>query len=502
MLNSMETSTLSTPSHICIAWIPTLVHEWIEPLNKAEDGKSIDGSLFRISDFTADPSADLKAILDFWGKITLIPSIKDPETGTQCYNINITIYQCSDPKILKLIHELNGQREKLRKLEVLSYEQEQKHISTWAKVKRNYWSHQVKRIEQKLSDLKPTQGDNLPEIQQLDLTYCHYSRNGMMCYTYNPTPLKSNSYNIFENGNIPDCVYHQIKSMFHQHEFHDNEHDAHFSLFSTPLSQHPDIQKTPYNRDAWKPAIRDALTHYINGFDGHFKSQRQVAVERRSDTLKETIHQFLNIFDVRYWICSLLIAILTPLLAWWLWEPYFSTHHGIFLFVALIFIPLFIFIILRWNKKINKEASTTLLRLEGEYRYAQSLLNSKYKGNDSYRSNHNIKNDFEVTKSYLDALQRKGHTEFAILTIFMSIVFLVAELVVAFGLDYKSTETITEEADSVKYKIQMLNPKADSPLLRQLEQQGEEQKEQMPNQQKGSGTKSSQKDTTTSTQKK
>ncbi len=472
----METLTHSIPSHICIAWIPTLVHERIKPLDKSKGCEPIDGSLFRISDYViSNTNVQSQDILDFWGKITLVPSIKDPLSGIQCYDIKITIYRCSDIKILELIHKLNKQRTKLRIL--LSPDQEQQQgISAWNKLRRNYRSYKVKQIERNLSDLGAPQNDKLIKIHQLDLSYCYCSRNGMMCYTYNFTPPTENRYNIFGDGNIPDCIYHQIKSMFHRHEFHDKEHDAQFSLFSALLSDYPDIQINPQNENTWNPAICKALTHYINGFERYFDAQRKVALERRSDSLKEKFPQFLNVFDVRYWIVSYFIAYLIPFLTWLLWNPHFSMHHGIFLFVALFFIPLFIFIILRWNKKINKETSSTLLRLEGEYRYAQSLLNSKYKCDDSYRSNHNIQNDFEVTKSYIEALERKGHTEFALLTIGMSIIFFVAELIVAFGLDYKSTETITEESKSIKsatnfvrHEVLKINPITDSLLIHELD---------------------------------
>lgn len=514
MPNPMKTSTLPSPSHLCIAWIPTLVHERPEPLNKPEPGSPIGpitGSLFRISDYTtSDPDIKPEDILDLWGQITLVPVTPNPHK-IQSYNIQITVYKCTDLKILKLIQKLNRQRSKLR----TSCKSEHKKYDICAKIRINYRSRKVRRIDRKLSKLKPTQ-EKLSGIQQLHLSYCHCSRNGMMCYTYNPTPnptpRENNRYNVFENGNIPACVYHQIKSLFHRHEFHDKEHDAQFSLFSAPLSEYPDIQTDSQNRDAWNAAICGALAHYIKGFEGHFHSQRETALERWSEVLKSKA-QFLNIFDARYWTFSGIIAGAIPILTWVLCHPIFSISHGIFLYIAVFFLPLFFFVIIRWNKQINKNTSERLLHLEGEYGYAQSLLHSKYNNDndkDSYRrSEHNIHNDFQVAKAYVEAQQRKGHTQFAILSISISIIFLIAELVVAFGLDYKSTETITGESqsiqtatDSVKHEVLKLNPKADSPLIRQLEQNAAKQKEQLPNQQKDSIAKSSQKGVTISTQRK
>lgn len=447
----MKTSTLLSPSHLCIAWIPTLVHEHPEPLDKPEPGNPIvpiTGSLFRISDYTTHNPKDSKDILDLWGKITLVPVTPNPHK-IQSYDVQITVYKCTNIKILKLIHKLNQQRSKLR----ASCKDEHREQGICAKIRINYRSYQVKRIDQKLSKLEHPQEDKLIEIQQLLLTYCHCSRNGMMCYTYNSTSCQNDRYNIFGNGNIPDCVYHQIKSLFHKHEFHDKEHDAQFSLFSAPLSEYPNIQTDPQNGDVWTCAICGALAHYINEFERHFHSQRKTALERWSEVLKSKA-QFLNIFDARYWTISSLIAGAIPTLTWFLCHPIFSTTHGIILSIALLFLPLFIFVIVRWNKQINEKTSERLLHLEGEYGYAQSLLHSKYNNDndkDSYRrSEHNIRNDFEVAKAYVEAQQRKGHTQFAILSIGISIIFLIAELIVAFGLDYKSTETITGEAQSIR----------------------------------------------------
>ena len=112
----------------------------------------------------------------------------------------------------------------------------------------------------------------------------------------------------------------------------------------------------------------------------------------------------------------------------------------------LLFIIIFPFFAYRWYEKIEKHHSRDILKMEGKYSYAQSLLISKYiipdRNNSCRMHMHNVKNDYIVGKAYLEAAQRTGHVQFAIVSLIMSILFVIGELIVAYGLDWESTKTI------------------------------------------------------------
>ncbi len=363
--------------------------------------------------------------MELWGEIVLNKN-KDK------YDIDIITYKNNDVDYLNTLHYYRERQHKI----------DQKKNKLIRKVFTNInqcrFGSRIKTINNKTPE-------NLIEVHRQTLKHRFSSHNGMMCYTYKYTAPKYQEYDIYNGINIPHCVYHNIKGLFHTHEFHDPENDTILKPYCTKNSQYNIDESKIDDSKTWEEPIKDAIKSCLTSFQMSFHAHRRLNHKNVNSMRKLT--SLYGSFDWIYTILSIVFIVIILTLISYLT----SIEHMMYLLPTITLTPICVFIILRWCSKIQNNPSTQVLRLEGEYGYAKSLLTSKYIENDKECKKllHNIKNDYMVAKAYVEEIHRGINIKIVIYTVILSIIFLIGELVVAYGLDNISTKTIFKAKECV-----------------------------------------------------
>lgn len=99
------------------------------------------------------------------------------------------------------------------------------------------------------NEIAPSEFDHF-----ITLTYEDSSHNGMVKYSYTPTFLGDSEFG-FDDATFPEAIYHLIKSLYHVHEFHEDESDSSLQPY---VSGHDiDIHQLD----------NEALRHYLKNYE-------------------------------------------------------------------------------------------------------------------------------------------------------------------------------------------------------------------------------------------
>lgn len=138
------------------------------------------------------------------------------------------------------------------------------------------------------------EGDSNVFEHFLRLEFLDFSHNGMVKYRYVSRFLEDSEFG-FDGHTFPEAVYHMIKSLYHKHDFHEDESDSSLKPFIT--CEDIDIHK-PDN---------DALNWYLLQYESTVQNlvkKAQVVVrhavelekEHRDDEIRKRYESFLQMY--------------------------------------------------------------------------------------------------------------------------------------------------------------------------------------------------------------
>lgn len=414
----------------CMMWLPCVIHSYPrKPLKTAS-------SFFRISDylFFNDPITQQK--VELWGRVQVVRDAEMEEGGL--YDLLIQVYTNSNPSIISLLEKLNKLREKINEEALTAikdgatYEHVQKIIGE---------SKSHKKIALLIGKVVKFGFDNEEYVQkvlEVRLHNVYNSRNGMACYTYDKLDVNNIApeYNIFQDNKIPVCIYHNVKTLFHIHEFHEQERDS----ILEPV--YIDAVKNTFVDEVFKRKMMTiSIERNLKCFQQYFIGQRNLhrAYHKKHKKLIES-KDLLWFIPLAIFICSISLCLQ------YIYDPLWGTLHTLSYSLSIISIIVVFLLIRHWGRRYSEYSSWLLLQLEGEHKYVMSLKRSKYcsKSDNCRVLIHNINNLTNQTKSYLEAIIHKGNNTMAILSIGLAVGFFIVEVLIALIADIKTTTAIYE----------------------------------------------------------
>lgn len=435
----------------CLIWIPSLSHE--EPKLKAKTAEYAKKH-FRISDnqIAKDSEAE-KGYFEQWAKV----EVTESEKGA--FPITVKLYKNTEKRVISQLEKLKDYTKEIenagkRRLKILypsekkepNFLEETELLILGARSSYNEWRRD--RIEKKVKNLPPPDEKSLELVSTIRMNpvapFCMV--NGMMLYECvfgdgneagRQFFSKPRDKNVWE---VPPCIYHRIKEFFHIHEFHDDDNDT----ITTPYLLTDDDLSLKLADDTTEDCndlLKRASSHYLDDFHKHFKELREKYTEkwikslprskRRSlekkngDSSKQSLLRRIQFGDRAFlWASSAFIACGVIII-------FFRNCKDLLWAPGTVFALLFSFVLsvgiyhtIRWWDKVLIHISPKLLRLDGEYGYAQTLISNMPP--ESRLDIHNVVNNYNVAKSYLETYQRKVHTRFAVWTFIPAFILSVA----------------------------------------------------------------------------
>lgn len=493
----MTTNSNPPTRKIVILWIPTIAHEIPKLLvEKSIDNVSSDvihtnSKLFRISDFETVEENNRK--YELLGKIRV-------HKYDQHYDIEVIIYKNFKTEYLDHFIRL---RTELRK--EMDKEMDKEHdLELVKELIKKLFTKPAKELVKKLADKlagKLIKSNELPSarkydkeynrikkltiikdkedflqlerVQTLKLTHMHSSHNGMMCYTYDyvNTGSVSNYIGLNNIGEIPDYVYHQIKTLFHEHEFHDSEADGIINPFFLDMDVAAVDELKRGEKSEWNKYIGEAVRFYLESFDKYFRYRIMIVRESLDDINGDAIKKDLKgIIKLKKYIAIIIVAIITASVLIYITCPTCTNLSLCCSCVTKIVLSCIIIPTVVWLYEaiMNYYSLTTskILRANGFFCYASSLLASKYNcDNNGDKSEnlkdsaadsiqihqilHNVNNHYMIYKSYLEDVRRKRSSSVQMIATIMAVAFFIEGLIVSFVLDILTTQTISQTKDCI-----------------------------------------------------
>ena len=398
-------------SKSCVIWVPCITHEFLKP-SISIDNKRI----FRISDFFLSVDNESNKY-ELWGKVFLSSGdfCKFKEDDFTRYNLTIVISKNTNKKCIDRIQKVNSINKFISK-----YPYANLFIG-------RYYSWSINKI-----DSISIEDSDLLDIFMIELKCIYASHNGMLVFKYEIPQDIPESYNIFDEGELPPCIYHNIKELFHSHEFHDNERDAVLTPFYPNKGLNGNIDEV----------LLMAVEHNLKEFQQEFIDRMQYF-----KSLYQRKHNFIRkpaLFGILI-ICIILLNVKLLNVEWF---QYISILLNVVLILASIDA------LLNWRHKYSTFLPKELLSIKGEHAYVLSLKRSKYiKNNDDCRRLvHNINNVTNVAIHYMDAIITRGNNSIAIIGIILAVLIFFTQLLLTLAIDYSTTNAI----DSVYRAVERL----------------------------------------------
>ena len=391
----MEVTNLKQLS--CVIWVPCITHALLGTDN-------IGGSnYFRISDYLLSHDSDGNAY-ELWAKVQFSNYANSEVLRRQessDYNITLTIYKNTNKRCVRMLSVIN----KIQDYPLL----------------KCYFKHLIKKV-----DKTKIHESELQQVATIDMICTHASHNGMLHYSYSTLNLES-EFNVFTNDELPACVYHNIKALFHTHEFHDSESDAILTPYY-PASRDQNIDDL----------LLSAIEHNLEEFQNMFSNKVL--------TLREYYNASVSTMRVMGIVGYSLIIIC---LALWINNIFsISAHIGWFQFGSIVLCIALILLstdlILHWKFKFSDFLPKEALKIKGEYAYVLTLTSSKYiRDNENCRRlSHNINNLSNVSIHYVDSLISKGNNKMALISILLAVFIFLTQLLLTIAIDYNTTNLI------------------------------------------------------------
>lgn len=381
----------------CVMWVPSITHEQLGEENKGGSNS------FRISDYLLSQDSN-GSTYELWANVEFANQSDSEELNVRKpsnYNITLTIYKNTNKsciRILSLINRIQGVR-------LLEF----------------YFNHLIKKV-----DKVKVQDSDLESVATIEMVCTYASHNGMLCYRYSLSNLEA-EFNIFANDRLPACIYHNIKALFHTHEFHDSESDA----ILTPY--YPAIGEEDIN-----DILSSAIEHNLSEFQNIFKNKVRTFRENYYSTVKT-----MRIMGITCYF--LLICVVAFLLED---KLSISTHIGWFQYLSIVscvaLMLLSVDAIVHWRSKYSKFLPKEALKIKGEYVYVSTLINSKYiQDNDNCRRlSHNINNLYNVSIHYVDGIITRGNNKMALISILLAVLIFLTQLLLTIAIDHNTTNLI------------------------------------------------------------
>lgn len=420
---------ISAKEKACILWIPTYTHK--KPKQRHKDDSNSDLGKFRISDYQLSKDHNF----ELWGEV------KPENLEDNSDNINIDIYKSTDRIAIFILHILGA-------VHIL-----QQYLSDKILIEKGVYkmlipiSLGIKQIQSLLMSLleRCPAPNNMENVHHITLKCEKYSDNGLMLVSYEYHPLSDVTLDAFrKDGELPECIYHHIKLLYHKHRFHDKEQDANMTPFYLSEEQTINIQN---NHEI---LFELAIKHYLGCFENLFKSNER-SYGKYWDELN--LSRFAAYLKHKKYI--IIADILMPIILLVLMIVYWDNIHE-FKFclngrnywainefidinkrdcVSLTFISIFVLLIVTFLKRWRYIADyilKNLLYIEGQYEYAKSLLKSHYnKANNApcRKKTFNITNYYGLSVAYLESAKRKVDIHIALISIMLSVFFAIGGII-------------------------------------------------------------------------
>ena len=415
----------SAKEKACILWIPTSTHK--KPKQRHIVGK------FRISDYQLSKDHNF----ELWGEVK-------PENLEDNDNISIDIYKSTDRIAIFILHILGA-------VHILQQFLSDKILIEKGKYKMLIpisWG--IKHIQSLLIFLleRCHAPNNMETVHHITLKCEKYSDNGLMLVSYEYLPLPDVSFDIFrKDGKLPECIYHHLKLLYHEHRFHDKEQDANMTPFYVSEEQYTNRQN---NHGI---LFELAIEHYLGCFEKLFKSN-EVSYSKYWDQLNSSRSSAYLKHKKYSIIANILVPIILLVLAFIYWDNIqnftfclngnslairdlidISKKGCVILAFMSIFILLMITFLCRWRYVADKYILKNLLYIEGQYEYAKSLLKSHYNKDDNdhcRKKTFNITNNYSLSVAYLESSKKKVDIHLALISIMLSIFFAICGVLLGF----------------------------------------------------------------------
>lgn len=396
----------------CVIWVPCITHDFFT--SSITDTRS-----FRISDLFLSEDKDGKKY-ELWGKVYLSSNNLSNlnENDFTRYNITLEICKNTNKKCIGEIVKLNTLNKALSKYPYFNL----------------LFGRYYNRLIDKINKMDIVDRD-LTVVQTLELKCVFASHNGMLCFSYDIPEDIPECYNIFSNGELPPCIYHNIKELFHIHEFHDNESDSVLTPF------YPEEGKK-WNLD---DILLMAVEHNLKEFQEKFRNRMlelKFHYQMKNDVLRKSAYVKIPVFVAIALVFGYIIDISDSIG----WFQYISTA------VSIILILISFDAIIYWKDKYSTFFPKESLRIKGEHSYVLSLKRSKYiKDNDNCRRLvHNINNLTNVAIHYIDAIICRGNNTMAIISILLAVFIFLTQLLLTLAIDFNTTNAIKSAYDAIE----------------------------------------------------
>lgn len=379
---------------VCILWIPTYKHE--KPTRRTNTVRK-----FRISDYQI--SEDENGYFELCGEVK--PS--HPDSGSN-HDIDIHIYKNTARFVIFLLRILNWLQteELLNKTRCVNVHKIILSITSWI-------VNKIRSILIFLLDNIPLSAAKLTKVHIIRLRCIEISDNGMMCFSYDCGYPQKRIYNILNDGKLPECIYHNIKVLYHKHQFHDKEQDASLQPLYLEKRKFEDIRN---KKDGKKQVLKKAIEHYLYCFNDVFNA---------NTIIYENFYQKINTNYISIYIRSKRMLFIVVILHVLLICTYFCSSNDTLKLMLILVAIYFCFILFEWKIISCKYIITKMLQIEGQYRYAQALIHSRYnsnKNNNCRKRTYNIRSNYCLSKAFLETTKKRTDADIVLISIWITII--------------------------------------------------------------------------------